>query len=204
MAIGVRITPPISAKGVFKIHKPFRIRDNKVYEVIAIREFSDLWAEHVDIFAMYYEPVGLTDKEYRRDAEIGAAIITLKGEDGVVYIPDTYIESYPELGLADYQHVVLSVSLGPIARKQNLDGLMNDIAQLVSKHIGVKGKVQIHVAPLHDTLTQQQAKKLEQVRKGHIDVPVSDALRYRETSNKNAHLVDAINQTLRTYTQPKP
>ena len=196
MATIKRITPPIGAMGVFTVRTPYRVKANKSYEVIAIREFRDLWAEHVNIQHLYYESVGLGETEYKRDADLGAAIITLKGDEGMVYVPDTYIESYPVLGLADYHHVVLSVSLGPIAKNKNLQGLQNEINQVVSKFLGVPGKTMIHVAPTSDVITQTQAKKLEQVRKGHIDVPVSDHLKLRQEQNLRQHTLAALNQEI--------
>lgn len=196
MAQGKRITPMITSRGMFEVEAPFELDKKKIYEVVAIREFDDLYSEHIDIFETYYEPVGLAEDIYKRDAKLGAAIISIRGEDGIHYIPDTFIISYPELGMANYYHAVMSVSLGPINRDVNLKGLQAEIASICSKFLGVKATVKLHSAPLQYVLSNTEAKKLEQVRRGMIDVPDTAELRYQNEKRKNDAIVAANNREL--------
>lgn len=201
MANGKRVTPSINSKGIFEIESPYVINTKGVYEVIAIREFPDLWAEHVDIYTDYYKTVGLEESIYDRDVKAKAAIVTLLGEEGVIHIPDTFIISYPELGIADYLHVVLSVNMGAIHRSRNLKALQEDIAQLCSKHLGVKAQVKAHSAPLKDVLTLDEAKELEKTRRGLIDVPDSDHNKYLEERQKRIATNRANNERLKKLMQ---
>lgn len=196
MANGNRVTPPINSKGLFEVETPFRLNPKAVYEVIAIREMADLWAEHADIYGAYYEPYGLERSVYERDVTAGAAIISIVGYDGVHYIPDTFIVSYPELGIADYEHVVLAVSLGPIHKQMNLDALMKDIAQLCSRHLGIEAKVTAATAPLTNVLTTEEAAEVERIRKGLVEVPVSDYNKWQSEKQKRVAMTQANNARL--------
>lgn len=196
MANGQRLTPPLTSRGLFEVQEPFELDKKKIYEVVAIREFDDLWAEHADIFATYYEPYGLSEEIYNRDVMVEATIVSIKGEDGIHYIPDTFIISYPELGLANYNHVVISASLGALNNTIELSGLMNEISEICSKFIGVKADVKAHIAPIIDVLTTEDAKKLELVRRGYKDVPLTSELKYREQKARNDAIIAAYNQEL--------
>lgn len=202
MANGVRITPTINTQGLFEVQSPFNLGTKRIYEVIAIREFPDLWAENIDVFQEYYEPHGLEESIYQRDKKLGAAIITLQGEEGVVYIPDTFIVSYPDLGLANYRHVVLSVSLGPMHTSKDLSGLMREIAGVCSKFVGVNAKVKQHTAPIREALTNDEAKQLEKVREGMKNIPVTAELQHLEQLRKNQAIVQQINAALITRHRP--
>lgn len=198
MANGVKITPNINSKGIFEVQEPFKLNGKRVYEVIAIREFPDLWREDVDIYSEYYEEYELPESIYERDKKVGAAIVTLQGEDGLVYVPDTFIISYPDLGLANYKHVVLSVSLGPIHISKNMSGLQKEIEGVCSKFLGVNAKVKIHTAPIKDAMTAEEAKQLEKVREGMINVPVTAELQHLEELRLKNAIVKQINEGLLT------
>lgn len=196
MAEGRRVTPPINSKGLFEVESPFRINQKAVYEVIAIRELADLWAEHADVYELYYKPFGLDQSIYQRDVNAGVAIISLVGYDGVHYIPDTFIISYPELGIADYQHIVLGVSLGPVHKQVNLEALKKDIAELCSKHLGITASAITASAPLTNVLTTEEANEIERIRKGLINIPVSDYNKWQSEKQRNTAMIQANNARL--------
>lgn len=196
MATRTRKTPLLTSKGIFEVSTPFVINKKKVYEVVAIRELEDLWAQHVDVYEEYYKPVNISFDDYKADVQVKVAIVSLLGEEGVLYIPDTYILHYPEEALANYQHVVLSVSLGALHKSQDLRAVMNDISQRVSGLIGVTPKVNIHVAPTTEALTLKDAASIEQIRKGNINTPESDYLKFSEQMRKNEQMVKAANQRI--------
>ena len=202
MANGVKITPNMNSKGIFEVQPPFRLNGKRVYEVIAIREFPDLWREDVDIYSEYYEEFGLRVDIYERDKKIGAAIVTLQGEDGIIHVPDTFIVSYPDLGLANYKHAVLSVSLGPIHTSKNLAGLQKEIEGICSKFLGINAKVKIHTAPVKDAMTADEAKQLEKVREGLINIPATAELQHLEELRLKNAIVRQINEGLLTRYKP--
>lgn len=196
MAKGRKVTPLLTSKGIFEVDTPFALRAKKVYEVVAIREFDDLWNEHIDVYETYYRPYGLTEADYKRDVSVGAAIVSLLGEDGIHYIPDTYFISYPELGLANYHHVVMSVSLGAMNKNHNVAGLKKEIEELCSKYVGVKAVCRIHTAPVKEAMTQDEAKRVETLRQGNINIPESTTLQLRNEKSKNDAIVANTNRLL--------
>lgn len=196
MANGKRVTPSLNSKGLFEVESPFRLRDKQVYEVVAIREFPDYWADHIDVFESYYEPYGLTEKDYERDKTVGAAIVSLLGAEGVLYIPDTYIISYPELGYADYQHVVLSVSLGAMHKRRNLEGLKKEMAELVSRYLGVKPTVSLHSGPVKESITTAEAETLEKMRNNMVTYAPTAELQARKARAERDALKSNVNANL--------
>ena len=192
MANGVRITPTINTVGVFKVEKPFFVESKRVYEVVAIREFDDIWLQGGDVYEEYYKPNGLSEEIYERDVKLGATIVTLKSKVGNVYIPDTFIESFPKLGYLNYKHVILSVDIGAVSDDINLDALVNDLKELASKHVGVTATVKKHTAPTTNALTRDEVKSLEKQRQGLRDIPESKELLYQETKRK-LDMMNAVN-----------
>lgn len=203
MANGVRITPTINTVGVFKVEKPFFVESKRVYEVVAIREFDDIWLQGGDVYEEYYKPNGLSEEIYERDVKLGATIVTLKSKVGNVYIPDTFIESFPKLGYLNYKHVILSVDIGAVSDDINLDALINDLKELASKHVGVTATVKKHTAPTTNALTRDEVKSLEKQRQGLRDVPESKELLYQETKRKLDMMNAANNAKLVKLQQAK-
>ena len=203
MANGVRITPTINTVGVFKVERPFFVESKRVYEVVAIREFDDIWLQGGDVYEEYYKPNGLSEEIYERDVKLGATIVTLKSKVGNVYIPDTFIESFPKLGYLNYKHVILSVDIGAVSDDINLDALIADLKELASKHVGVTAKVKKHTAPTTNALTRDEVKSLEKQRQGLRDVPESKELLYQETKRKLDMMNAANNAKLVKLQQAK-
>lgn len=203
MANGVRITPTINTVGVFKVEKPFFVESKRVYEVVAIREFDDIWLQGGDVYEEYYKPNGLSEEIYERDVKLGATIVTLKSKVGNVYIPDTFIESFPKLGYLNYKHVILSVDIGAVSDDINLDALINDLKELASKHVGVTATVKKHTAPTTNALTRDEVKSLEKQRQGLRDIPESKELLYQETKRKLDMMNAANNAKLVKLQQAK-
>lgn len=191
-----RITPLVSSKGIFEVLTPFKLRNKKVYEVVAIRELEDLWSEGIDVYESYYKPFDIAEQEYKADVALKVAIVSLMGEEGVLHIPDTYILSYPESALADYQHVVLSVSLGALNKKISLTALKNDIAEHVAKMIGVTPVVNLHTGPAKEALTVKEAEGLEKVRQGNVKNTESNYLNLQDEKRKKDAIVQNTNKRL--------
>lgn len=196
MAKRAKVTPLMTSKGLFKVSKPFLVNEKKVYEVVAIREFDDLWSESIDVYGRYYQPFEISEEDYRLDAQMGAAIVSLQGEEGILHIPDTYILSYPEAGLANYQHVVLSISLGAVPKSLSLEDIRNEISEMCSKFTGVKNRVAIHTAPVTEALTIKEADNLEKIRKGNQQTSDSSYMRAVDMQRQRDAVVKNTNNRL--------
>ena len=94
-----KITPPLLAKGRYTVRAPFEVKETSIYTCIALRKFEDIVELGEDVYQTYYQPFGLTTAVYQLDVRAGAVIVTLQDPYGeVLYIPDTYILTYPNMG----------------------------------------------------------------------------------------------------------
>lgn len=191
----IRMTPPLEVSGRFEARAPFDtvVQLGVFYTCIAVRLFKDCEAQGEEVFDDYYSALGLTTADYQQDEGVGAAIVTLSTPDGdVVYIPDTYIASYPQMGAARYHHVVLAVSLGPIPETVQLDNLIANLTEMVSDVIGVENKVQIAAAPSTGTITDEEHEAMETARLARIQNRTTTRSELLRTQNKVAVLEERI------------
>lgn len=191
----VRMTPPLEVSGRFEARTPFDtvVKLGTFYTCIAVRLFKDCDAQGEDVFAEYYEPVGLTALDYQQDEGVGAAIVTLATPDGdIIYVPDTYIASYPQMGAAKYHHVVLAVSLGPLPETVQLDNLVANLSEMVGDVIGVENKVQIAAAPSTGTISDVEHEALETARLARIQTRTTTRAELLRSQTKIANLEERI------------
>lgn len=192
----VKRTPPINSKGLFEVRAPFKVEERTVYEVVSLREIDDLESQYIDVYAMYYKPFGVDEEEYLSDKQSQVCIVGLKSHLGILYIPDTYILNYPGMGYTNYQHIVVSASLGAIHQDRNISALLTDINNVIERHLGIKVNAMFHVAPTTDAITELEARRLEEIRRNVQDVPRSEAMLYRQELNRNRQWQQANNAKL--------
>jgi len=152
-----RITPPVGVTGLFILRAPFVAVATVAYHTGADRTFEEMISRGLDPVKMVYEPVGLTDTEYQADVAAGAHVITLLSEtQKPLYVPDTYIESYPNMGVVPHSWVVLTVSMGMLPDSYDLTRAVNAVKRAVSDDTGVESDVTIATAPVTQAITQEQ------------------------------------------------
>lgn len=140
-------TPSIYATGKWAITPPFSVDPNAVYVCSAIRSIEDLVVRGIDPYVEFYEPNGLDREVFNGDVTNMVNIITLMSDTNpTVYIPDTYISSYPDSTVIPYRHIVLSMSLGAVPDSLVLNDLKNKMEELTLSSIGVSSTVNIHQA----------------------------------------------------------
>lgn len=176
MALNV---PPPGTRGLYSLKAPFKTVPNELYSCGAIRYFKDIQNQGVDVYAKYYQPLELTEADYARDLAAGVVIITLLSEtQQPIYVPSSYVLSYPGLSSYNYQHVVLSVSLGALPDALDLTFLKTQIATAVSEVIGVTPTVYENVAPSTGVVTPEQHDAMEAARQAAITNRTTDYARY--------------------------
>lgn len=201
-----RITPPLYARGLFTVASPWTITADKIYVCRAIRGFRDLYEQDKDVFEVFYKPQGFASEQdaknaFESDRKANAAIITLIAEDDseVVYIPDTYIETYPGMDDVKYSHMVLSVSLGALPDKLDLLATKDQIKNKVGALLGVEPDVKEHRVPHDKAITADEHATLESSRQGAITLNQTTDARIKELETQNAALqneVDSLRQIL--------
>lgn len=160
-----RVTPPMNIAGPFLLRAPFVADSTKSYTVTAHRSFSELIARSQDPLKLVYAPVGLTATAYAEDQLEGAIVIALRDSAGnVMYVPDTYIESYPSMGSVPYSRLVGVVDLGMWANARDLDDVMASLKESCKANLGVDVVVTLARAATTTTVSEQDHIQLTAAR----------------------------------------
>lgn len=195
-------TPPLNTRGRYVLRTPWSTNPAMLYTCLAIRSFSDIYKLGYDVYRTYYVPMGLTNgavlggATFQFDAErsAGANIITLRAEDGsFIYVPDTYISSYPDLGEHVYSHMVLSVSLGSLPDYLDLAAVKDAVSGVVSQSFGIIPTVKEHRVPATINPTAAQHESMEAARTAAITLLETDHARALRYQGLNIVLQDKIN-----------
>lgn len=134
------VIPELNASGVYTLLAPFdtMLVSGLVYTCIATRKLADFTALGLDPKSKYYDPYGIPDARYISDVAAGVCIVSLQSTGGdLVYVPSSYIKSFPKGGGIPYTPLVLGVSLGAIPDTLDLSYLNTQITALISDTIGV-------------------------------------------------------------------
>lgn len=189
----MRLTPPLLAKGRYTLKAPYSAKETVIYTCIALRKFDDITELGEDVYETYYQPVSLTQNDYKADYNLGAVIVTLQDPYGeVIYVPDTYILSYPNMGDVAYNHVVLSVSMGPIPNYLPLDYVKQQMSAIASDIIGVDAVVREHIAPSIGAITPTQHEILEAARTARVTNRETDRAKVLANAAQVAELQQRI------------
>lgn len=166
-----RLTPPLNATGRFTAAAPFDtvVFETVAYQAVALRRFDDIVELGEDVYAKYYQPFGLTEIQFKQDERNSVVLVSLMNPSGeIVYVPDSYILSYPNQGDVKYNHVVLSVSLGILPDFLDLTFAKQQLASIASDTIGVNAAVKEHIAPTVGSVTPDQHELMEVARIARI------------------------------------
>ena len=177
--------PPMGTRGLYSLKAPYSTVANQLYTCTAIRYFKDIQNQGDDVFAKYYVPKGLTQADYTRDLAANVAIVSLTSESQApIYVPSSYILSFPGLTSFNYQNVVLSLSLGPLPDTLDLTFLKTQISTTVAAVIGVPPTVFENVAATTGVVTPEQHDALEAARQAAVTNQTTDYARYIEERDK--------------------
>lgn len=189
----MNISPDIGATGRYVIRSPYNsvVSPNVLYTCRAKRTFNDCEKRGESVYDRYYKPFGFVDGQsgFSLDKERtdGVLIISLFGQDGtVVYVPSNYIESFPDQSGVLYNHIVLSCSLGPLPSTFDPTAAMQALKAQVQALTGViDPPVELHMFPVTQNPTVQEATVMENTRQGNITVNKSPQ---QELSEANAEI----------------
>lgn len=160
----MRITPSVGTVGLYEVRTPWTVTPEHVYECIANRKMEDLIDRGIDILDFVYHKVNLGEAEYAADVAEGACIISLRDTTDssvpVIHIPDTYIISYPNMDVSNYNRCVVSVDLGALPINTDVTGMIVALKQAALDMVGVESSPKVHKAPSSGNITLQQHQEL--------------------------------------------
>jgi hypothetical protein len=202
-----RKTPPLHAKGVYTLRTPWSSIGDTLYECIAIRSIDDFVERGENVYNRFYAPKGLTQTEYNDDVAQGVHIVTLQSTTSVtIFVPDTYIDAFPDLTSVAYKRIVLSLELGPLPDTVDLAHLKASVGAVASDITGVEAVVIEHVAPYAGVISADQHALNEASRLAAISNRTTDRARVVQQQvviDAQTARIQALEQLVRQL-QPSP
>lgn len=131
--------PTVGASGYYELRSPLNtlVTLGERYTCQAIRRLSDYLANNEDAKTDIYVKVGI-EASYDQDLNDNVYIVSLQSDKGHwLYVPASYIVSYPLTNGIPYRALMIGVSLPSIPADRDLSFLETDIANLVSDVLGV-------------------------------------------------------------------
>lgn len=183
------LVPPVGTRGRYTVASPFVVNEGVIYRCTALRRFSDVENQGLRVFESFYQPRGLTTTDVSRDRQAGAYIATLESDRyAPVYVPTTYITSYPDGAFRKYQRVVISAELGPMPDSIDLTFAEQQVSDVLSDTIGIAPRVILSIAPLSDQVTPDEHEALEVARVNAIKTRTTYYAKFIAEREKNQRL----------------
>lgn len=173
------LTPPINTSGIFTLYLPFTLAAGVVYRCSAIRTFTELEKRGIDVYKTYYKANGIGEDTYKIDLGLKASIVTLvSGAGEEVYVPNTYIESYPGDSGVRYSRNVMVIDVGLVPESTDLSYMKALLVDLIKHNTGVDSVAEIVTAPYTGSVSHDQHVTWETARRAAIQnyVPLVEQL----------------------------
>lgn len=194
--------PKIGTEGKFVLASPFDslIDESKSYRCIAVRRFKDIRNNGGDVYRKYYFVHNVPEERYKKDDLNNEVIISLVSDfSATIYVPSSFIISFPNADTVPYHRVVISADLSYIADDMNLSALEQNVGNTISDTIGVVPTVNVHLAPYEGTVTSSEHEVIQTNRNAAIKLRSTDYVRVKELEQENERLqaqIKALKQAL--------
>lgn len=161
--------PKVGDRGAFKLKTPWVITQQGDFTCHAVRSFTELSKNGVDVYKTFYLPKGVSEEQYRTDSASGVVLVCLRSSTGTfIYVPSSYILGVPDGNGYAYSQRILTVELGPLPIDLSTEAIRSDIAALVNKRFGVNPVVAESDLPISEIVTPENHQALEAGRRGRI------------------------------------
>lgn len=182
----LNVVPAYLTGGSFEANNPFDSVVNKdiYYTIEATRSVSEMQGRNLDLYSLIFKPAGVADTDYQAILDnlvkVNGAILILIAKDGTrVYLPTTYLKSFPLTDGVTYERLCIVADLGAVP--PTLKGLITDtithIQQYIQAHVGIQNPVvNIGTIPVVGYVTAEQAKVFEATRQTAIANTKNDVL----------------------------
>lgn len=188
-----RKTPPMAVSGAFILREPFSVDTNSTHTVIALRTFAELVARNQDPLRLVYQPVGLGQTAYNEDKAEGALVVCLRDKTGnLVYVPDTYIDSFPNMGSVAYSRLIIGVSMGMWPDYRDIDDVLQAIRESVASKIGVTPELSVSRGIATDSVSEAQHAQLTAARQNSVEENETDTAKIIRLSDEIIRLNGVI------------
>ncbi len=189
------LIPAVGTKGRYVLKPPFdaAMAPNKLYTLDADRTFGEIDTFGTNIYTQFYLPYSIPETQVSTDRAAGVRIITLMTDDSPpLYVPTSYVQSYPDLDYKPYNQYIAVLSLGPLADDTLFEPTVQALKNTTSEFLGVEPEVNIAFMPLSDIITPQQHDEQEVSRQAAISNRSTDYARLYEAQAQVALLQQRI------------
>jgi len=161
--------PLINTYGVFVAIAPYTLPSVNL-RCSKIKLLSRYVKDGIDAYSAYYATIGLTHNDYQNDLSIGVSIVRLVDDKNVsYYIPTSYIATIPQSISVPYYRLAISVDIGELSDKVNLDTLLLNIKELTQPYIGTNVIVRLHKISNNVYYSQEESEIKEAQRLLRVD-----------------------------------
>lgn len=195
------LIPSIGAKGIYRLLPPYdTLVKDIAYTCVAVRRLQDFVTIGRDPKGLYYDPHGIDESIWLRDSSNPeVCIVSLVSDSGQwIYVPSTYILSFPNLNGIPYTVRVLGISLGAIPDSLDLSNLYTNMTNLIRDTIGVESEVRSVVISDTKLIPKVDHDALEVARADLIQGSQTERAKVLDLERQNSVLRDT-NQALEQY-----
>jgi len=192
----LNVIPAWKAAGSFEANNPFDAVVNKdtYYTIESTSTISEMQGRNIDLYTVIFKPAGIAQEDYQSIVDginsAGGGILTLIAKDGTrVYLPTTYLKSFPLTDGISYERLCLVADLGsvPPTLKTRIDDVLTHVKNYIELHVGIENAtVQLGTVPLVGYVTAEQAAVFEATRQTAIANVKNDVLTIADQATKIA------------------
>lgn len=185
--------PQVGITGIYHVLPPFSLQDTE-YTCTNISLITDLIKNNVDVYNLYYAPVGLTQNQFNTDVANKVLIVTLTSNNNfITTIPNTYIDLTPTEPTVAYRRIVISLDLGYLPKDVDLSQLALDLNDIVRSRIGVNSNLLINLLPNENLIRKSEYEQNEILRQALITNTQSFYAGLVQAETRIAALQDKVN-----------
>lgn len=194
------------AAGQFEATAPFDlvVDQGTYYTVEAIRTVGEMQGANQDLYTKVLQPAGIPKDETTAFLDelikAKALIIVLTSTGNApVYVPSSYLASFPAVDGVVYEHMCLIVDMGAVPPQfaDKIQEQMNYIQQYVATGMGVDAAVQVGVIPTKTYVPKEQADLWEHSRQlkiaGSTNLIIENEALKKEKIEREAYIVKLEN-----------
>lgn len=194
------VSPPINARGKYGLISPFSTEPGAIYTCEGIEGIEALESRDIDVFAQFYSPVGLTAADLKSDRLNNIDIITLMSSTAeTIYIPSTYIATFPATASVKYAHTIVGLDLGALPVGTDVNSMLSELSATTKSFVGITPEIRIMLSDITTAVDYQEYATLEKARQAEIDYSSTLSVQLRDTQRRletlqqeNDALVEAL------------
>lgn len=185
------LIPPPGTRGLYSLLAPFDtlLQPATLYKCAAIRSFTDVENGGKNVYETYYQPYQIEQSRASQDRKDGVYIVTLLSDKfAPIYVPSSFIASYPDQTNKNYHRVILSADLGPLPDTLDLTFVKTQMASVISQSFGVTPSINVAVAPMTGVVSYEEHDAREAARQGAITNSTTDYAKWQQALKANNEL----------------